>query len=144
MHTPASCDDGIGCTVDSCVPQTGCVHEPDASLCPDQPYCNSAKVCDPKTGCGIDCTDGSICTTDQCDTTLDECVHTPANVPVSAADVGGSWDFTMACGTVANEGSFSCELNSAGELRMSYADNSGGTYVTSGCSDDGNSFCCFQ
>ena len=143
-HTPLSCDDGIDCTVDSCDPTAGCSHAPQASLCPDQPYCNSAKACNPTTGCGIDCTDGSICTTDSCDGTSDQCVHVQTPVQLSAANVGGAWDFTMACGTSSNQNGFLCELTSAGQLRADAADFSNvGSYVTSGCSREGDQFCCF-
>jgi hypothetical protein len=144
LHSPLSCDDGIGCTVDSCDPKAGCGHAPDATLCPAQPHCDSARVCSPTTGCGIDCTDGSICTTDSCDDSTDQCVHVQAPVQLSAADVGGSWDFTMSCGTVSNQNGFLCELTSTGELQAAAADqSSAGPLVTSACSRNGDQFCCF-
>ena len=37
-----------------------------------------------KTGCGIDCSDGSICTSDRCDTASDQCVHEQTPVLISA------------------------------------------------------------
>jgi cysteine-rich repeat protein len=55
-----SCDDGFSCTVDSCVAPTGCVHQPDDSVCDDgdgqtldtcDPNCNpNFAMCDPN-GC---------------------------------------------------------------------------------------------
>jgi cysteine-rich repeat protein len=44
VGTPIDCNDGDLCTADSCNPQSGCVHTPDASPC----------------------SDGNLCTSDQC------------------------------------------------------------------------------
>jgi len=146
LHTPLSCDDGVGCTVDACDSVKGCGHTPDVSLCPDQPFCNSAKVCNPKTGCGVDCSDGSICTADLCDQASDQCVHEQTPVPVNAADVSSSWDITMMCGSTASQGGFTCELSQDGQLRLApdSQGEGGADYVTSGCSDNGDEYCCFR
>jgi hypothetical protein len=49
---PADCDDGDGCTIDACDPESGCVHLP------------------------LDCSDGDACTADTC-TADDGCTHAP-------------------------------------------------------------------
>ncbi len=90
--TAADCDDGIGCTTDSC--SLGqCLHTPDSSLCPDDSlFCTGDEYCalgagcvsdgDPCLGSGRlcaesvdqcvacqadgDCNDGVACTRDDC------------------------------------------------------------------------------
>ena len=63
------CDDGDACTVDSCDPATGCVHED--VVCDDGDVCTGIETCDPATGCvdgtPLDCDDGDLCTNDSCD-----------------------------------------------------------------------------
>ncbi len=68
-HVPRTCNDGIECTVDACVPGVGCVATPDDTRCDDDEAC-TADQCDPATGCvhdpepdGTPCSDGSFCTT---------------------------------------------------------------------------------
>jgi hypothetical protein len=103
---PASCDDGVACTSDSCVAGS-CLHEADDGACSggercnpvlgcvptrcasdpecsDGLYCNGAERCDasaPGTGCvagaPIACNDGAGCTMDACDEDTDRCVSTP-------------------------------------------------------------------
>lgn len=74
-----SCDDGIGCTVDSCE-GGGCVHRTDHSIC------GAGAICDPLDGgcittqrCStIDdpiCDDGQACTTDSCNLVTGKCVY---------------------------------------------------------------------
>lgn len=105
---PASCDDSVECTVDSCV-DGACVHEPNndlcgggercsrrngcvpyhcstASDCDDGLYCNGVETCDPGgagTGCingeAVNCADTFECTTDTCNDTTDSCDHTGDN-----------------------------------------------------------------
>jgi hypothetical protein len=103
---PASCDDAIACTVDSCVGGV-CTHAPDDAACgPDQRcspmlgcvaarctedeecddglFCNGEERCDPGapgSGCvageAPTCDDGASCTSDRCDETNDECAFEP-------------------------------------------------------------------
>jgi len=44
------CDDGLACTIDSCAPDQGCVHEPQEGACDDGNPC-SIDVCEPGIGC---------------------------------------------------------------------------------------------
>ena len=97
----AECDDGVVCTVDSCV-SGECVRTPDDTLCEatemceleagcvlrppcetdaecdDGNFCNGEETCDPATGCQAGtapaCDDGLGCTDDDCDPT-DGCQH---------------------------------------------------------------------
>jgi cysteine-rich repeat protein len=72
------CDDGIGCTVDSCN-ETGdvCDHDPDDSTCDDDLFCNGVESCDALQDCVpgavVDCDDADICTDDSCNETDNLC-----------------------------------------------------------------------
>ncbi len=68
---PVDCDDLIGCTLDDCDPDTGCVHDPDASQCDDGLPCTD-ESCDLLLGCvptadDSQCDDTNPCTLDRCD-----------------------------------------------------------------------------
>ena len=69
--TPIVIDDGIGCTLDSCDPQSGAVtHLADDARCDDGNSCNGEELCDASLDCQagtppvID--DGVGCTVDSC------------------------------------------------------------------------------
>ncbi|MHC5110208.1 MAG: hypothetical protein ACYTHJ_10060 [Planctomycetota bacterium] len=70
------CDDGVGCTDDSCV-DNACVNTPNDSFCADDgEFCNGSEFCDVLADCtsnGDPCLPGEFCneTTDACD----ECVE---------------------------------------------------------------------
>ena len=85
----ASCDDGLGCTQDTCAATGECVHEPKPGTCLVAGLCyadgegkagNVCLVCDPDDSQtalqSITCDDHLACTTDVCDPTLG-CVATP-------------------------------------------------------------------
>ncbi len=79
---PPDCDDGVRCTVDRCDADVDeCVHEPDDALCDDGLFCNGMETCDAVRDCQAgtppSCDDGVACTTDSCDRSVDDCVHTP-------------------------------------------------------------------
>ncbi len=66
--TPLDCDDGDGCTVDSCDPASGCAHQ---FACDDGNPC-TLDSCDQATGChhvpvtdGISCADHNACNGDE-------------------------------------------------------------------------------
>jgi len=90
-----NCNDGNGCTDDSCAPDSGCGHTPNALACndgdvcttqdtcsegvceggppldcSDGDLCNGVESCDPQWGCldgePLDCNDGDPCTQDIC------------------------------------------------------------------------------
>jgi len=64
------CDDGNGCTDDSCDPASGCVHSSNAAECDDGNACTAGDHC-AQGSCAfdslVDCTDTNPCTTDACD-----------------------------------------------------------------------------
>jgi len=66
-----NCDDGNACTVDSCVPATGCSSEVGfEGPCNDGNVCTTVDVCVAKACIGTapkTCTDGKVCTFDKCD-----------------------------------------------------------------------------
>jgi hypothetical protein len=81
---PINCDDGVGCTADSCDEATdSCINAPDDSLCDDGLFCNGIETCDPTLDCQagtpVDCNDGVACTNDSCDEATDSCVNAPDN-----------------------------------------------------------------
>jgi len=72
----AECDDGVGCTVDSCNGATGaCEHTANLVLCDDDFFCNGQETCDSQNGCGAGeepCDTGM-----DCDESTDTCVVPP-------------------------------------------------------------------
>jgi hypothetical protein len=86
--TPVDCDDGVGCTVDSCNEGTdSCDNTPDDAVCDNGLFCDGAETCDPlddcKSGAPVRCDDGDICTDDSCNEQTDQCdnVFDPTNDP---------------------------------------------------------------
>jgi hypothetical protein len=96
--TPADCDDGIACTIDSCGVGAVCRNMPEPSMCAEGETCSPAQGCtvgcdtDPDCDNGVfcdgaerclagdcydgtapDCADGNACTTDVCDPGIDGC-----------------------------------------------------------------------
>jgi hypothetical protein len=83
----AQCDDGVVCTIDSCV-GGACQHQPDNKACDDGLFCTGTEVCNAATGCQtipLGCDDGVACTDESCDEKAKSCVHTPndALCPIS-------------------------------------------------------------
>jgi hypothetical protein len=63
------CDDGVACTVDTCDATLGCVFTPDNTLCDDADAC-TIDTCDATLGCqyeSVNCDDSNACTIDSCD-----------------------------------------------------------------------------
>jgi len=77
----ADCDDGIACTVDSCLPGQYCSNLLDHGYCSDGLICNGVESCDPELGCIAGprpaCDDQNACTLDSCDEESKACVHAP-------------------------------------------------------------------
>ncbi len=76
--TPVDCDDGVSCTVDSCIEASQtCEHAATDSLCDDTLWCNGVETCDPTLDCqagtAVDCSDGNGCTDDLCNEASDLC-----------------------------------------------------------------------
>ena len=63
------CDDANPCTIDSCHPQAGCEHVPNADPCDDDDACTVGDVCsggECQPGGAKDCDDDNVCTGDSC------------------------------------------------------------------------------
>jgi hypothetical protein len=80
--TPPNCNDGVGCTVDSCSEGTdSCHHTPNDALCDNGLFCDGAETCnlasDCQPGTPPNCNDGVGCTVDSCNEGTDSCNHAP-------------------------------------------------------------------
>ena len=74
-----NCNDGNGCTLDSCDELTGCKHQSVSGDCSDGNACTWPDVCaqgECIAGDGVDCDDANPCTADSCNPGKG-CVHTP-------------------------------------------------------------------
>jgi hypothetical protein len=76
--TPVGCNDGVGCTDDSCNEATdSCDNVANDGLCADGSFCNGAEICDPvldcQSGAPVNCDDGVTCTVDGCNEVTDGC-----------------------------------------------------------------------
>ena len=85
---PVVCNDGVGCTIDSCTPATGaCAFTPNDAICDDGFQCDGLEVCDPQLGCKpgapVVCDDGVNCTADACIEPSGTCVSTPIDANCS-------------------------------------------------------------
>ena len=62
------CDDGSACTVDACIPGSGCTHTPTAGACNDGSACTTGDTCASGSckGTSVNCDDANGCTTDAC------------------------------------------------------------------------------
>jgi formylglycine-generating enzyme required for sulfatase activity len=62
--TPVDCDDGVGCTIDTCNEAAdACDNTPDDSACDNGLFCDGAETCDPVLDCltGADPCGGTAC-----------------------------------------------------------------------------------
>lgn len=94
-----SCDDGTGCTHDSCSPQQGCLHTPLGSgSCDDGNPCTTSDACNGGVCSGVlmDCSDGNVCNeVEACIPATGQC-STPSGLPALCAP--GSTHFAKTCG----------------------------------------------
>jgi hypothetical protein len=106
--TPAECDDGNPCTVDSCDAGT-CVHSnastgtpcDDADLCNGSETCNGSGTC--MSGSPLTCDDGNLCTDDFCDP-VQGCAN-PNSSPGTPCD-----DADLCNGSETCDGAGTCQL----------------------------------
>ena len=96
---PPNCNDGVGCTVDSCDEGAdACANAPNNAACSDALFCNGTETCDAQDDCQAgaapDCGDTVSCTLDSCNETSDSCDNTPIN---AACDDGLYCDGVEVC-----------------------------------------------
>ncbi len=82
--TAPDCDDGVGCTDDSCNEVTdSCENIPNDNYCDDGAWCNGFETCDVildcQAGIPVDCGDSVDCTIDSCNEQTDSCENIPDN-----------------------------------------------------------------
>lgn len=59
---PLNCDDLVSCTMDFCLPATGCGHNADDNACPGEEFCDTVQGCiDAECQVDADCTDNDYC-----------------------------------------------------------------------------------
>ncbi len=80
--TAITCDDGVGCTDDSCNETTDqCESVVNNASCDDGAYCNGTETCDMNADClpgtSVDCNDEVNCTDDSCNEDTDQCDNVP-------------------------------------------------------------------
>jgi len=81
----SGCDDGEGCTIDSCNEETNsCTHQtaPDGTSCEDDFFCTTGDTCTGgvcTSGPPSSCNDDNDCTKDACDEDTNECSHSATN-----------------------------------------------------------------
>ncbi len=102
VGTAPNCNDGVGCTIDSCdevIDQ--CVNAPDNSLCDNGAYCDGMETCDAISDCQAgtppNCGDGVSCTVDTCNEATDVCDHAATD---SLCDNGQFCDGSETCDAV--------------------------------------------
>lgn len=70
LGAPPSCDDGVGCTLDSCNAISDlCENAPDATSCDDGVFCNGLEMCD----AALDCQPGAGICSAACDEAANVC-----------------------------------------------------------------------
>ncbi len=78
-----TCDDGVACTIDLCLPGRGCLNRVDDTRCNDGLFCNGVERCDARRGCFSEmpvlCDDGDPCTSDRCDEGRRTCITAPTD-----------------------------------------------------------------
>lgn len=79
---PVNCDDGVGCTDDSCNESTDtCDNAANDANCDNGLFCDGSETCDVALDCqsggAVDCDDGVGCTIDACNEATDTCDNTP-------------------------------------------------------------------
>ncbi len=121
--TAVDCDDGVGCTVDSCNEVTDlCDHDPNDAACDDTLYCNGAEWCHVLN----DCQPGTDpCPGQGCDEVNDQCAF---------CDDNGVCEPGEDCNTCPND----CFTGSGVSCGNGVCETADGEDCTS-CSDDCNS-----
>ena len=97
VENPIACYDYNPCTDDSCSPVSGCLHINNSTPCNDLDACTTGDTCGGGTcnaGAPVVCDDHNTCTTDRCDPT-DGCIFTDNTNP---CDDGNACTVGDTCG----------------------------------------------
>jgi hypothetical protein len=123
---PPTCDDGIACTDNFCLPAFGCFNPGDDSVCDDGVFCNGAEVCSPGLGCEdqpFSCPpDGFSCTQEVCNEAFGGCQSVPN-------------DDVCACGDHCEPGAAGADANGCTD-QCSVATCEGQIWQCGNCIDD--------
>ena len=126
------CNDGVGCTDDSCNEGTdSCDNVPNESLCDNGLHCDGAETCDHVQDCqpgvAVNCSDGVGCTVDACNETTDSC----DNIPNDSLCANDSWcDGSETCDPVQD-----CQPGDARCIDQAHCDDVRDECI---CVDDGD------
>jgi hypothetical protein len=133
--TPPTCDDGVGCTDDSCNAGTdSCDNIANDANCDDGVFCDGAEICDVANDCQEGtpptCDDGVGCTDDSCNAGTDSCdnVANDAN-----CDDGAFCNGAETCDALADCQAGTAQCTLPGET----CDEVNDTCVASVCDNDG-------
>ena len=88
-----NCDDGNGCTTDSCGAKLGCLHAANTESCSDGDGCSLADQCKGKScvaGKAKTCDDKEFCTVDTCEKKTGNCVFSGLPKQATPCDADGS------------------------------------------------------
>ncbi len=82
--TTVNCNDGVGCTTDTCNEGTAsCDNVPNNGNCDDGLFCNGTETCDAVLDCQagtvVNCSDGIACTNDSCNEATNSCDNVTSN-----------------------------------------------------------------
>lgn len=137
----SSCDDDIGCTLDSCSAAGLCEHVPIDLICEDSIACTS-DACDPTAGCkhvadDKFCDDGEPCTIDHCVSTFagKNCSHQAEPNGKSCGPKLDSCGSFVSCQSGVCTPYFNCSDGS--DCTVDSCGSAGCTHVPTDC-DDGN------
>ena len=88
------CDDGNDCTVDACLPATGCLHAKakDGAPCDDGSLCSTKEACQAGQCAVLEqvtCADDRVCIDDSCDPKTGECVRSPTAKQGQSCEASG-------------------------------------------------------
>ncbi len=86
---PIDCDDGNPCSLDLCLPASGCLYKTPVLPCDDGNPCTHSDACAAGECLGqpLACHDANPCTLDSCDPVTGECLHLPIDWPCDDASL---------------------------------------------------------
>ncbi len=138
--TAVNCNDGVGCTSDSCNEATNsCDNIASDAACSDGLFCNGVETCDAvldcQAGTAINCNDGVGCTTDSCNEATNNCDNVASNAACN--------DGLFCNGSETCDATLDCQAGTSPCTGGQTCDEGTQTCTTTGCvidadCDDGN------